>query len=285
MPPYAFWAHTEPRPLRAGKQSEGRGQNTNAIQQGTENMDIFGRYCGWRQLWLVCLGLFVWLAVQAILTILPSRAEVAGAYLRKALEIEKRFDFSLWNMSSPQLASRYAGLSGDEAVARIRDKLHRAYSDSLTRAGLFALNERNMESFTVPRAGGDLLRVNYRPQLTPEALASMKSELEQLTQRYESRLAALPAQKRKAVAFGVLLVSVPMALVYLLSALLARPGALPRAAANAASGEEAPAAHRIPAEPTPRPAPADGPRAVLQGRRTEILFSRLTREYLPLRNT
>ena len=220
-------------------------------------MEMFGRYCGWRRLWLVCLGLCVWIVVQAILTILPSRADVADAYVRRAIAIEKRFDFSLRNMDSSRLASRYAGFPGDDAVTIIRDKLHRAYLDSLTRARPVALHTRNMESIPEPKGSGALLWLDDQRQLTPEVMAKLNSELDQLTQHYQDRLAALPAQTRKAVAFGVLLVCVPMALLYLFGALLAPVVGPPRADVNPTPTELPPVVCGIVADAIPKPAPAD----------------------------
>jgi len=218
-------------------------------------MGNFGGYCGWRQLWLVCLALCVWLVVQVVLTILPSRAEVAGDYLRRAIEIEKRFDFSLRNLGWSQLASRYTGVSSDEAVALIRDKLHRAYSDSLTQAGSVALHRRNTGSSSLTRASSPLLWLDEQPRLTPEAMANLNSELDQLTQYYQYRLEALPAQKRNAIAYGVALVCLPMSLLYLLGALRARVAEQPRAAATAAPTEPAPAACSVENDAAPKLAP------------------------------
>ena len=223
-------------------------------------MGNLGKYCGWRQLWLVCLGLCVWLVVQVIMTIHPSRAEVAGDYLRRAIEIEKRFDFSLRKMDGSQLASRYTGVSSDEAVMLIRDKLHRAYSDSLAQAGSVALHRRNTGSSPLTKASGPLLWLDEQPRLTPEAMANLNSELGQLTQYYQYRLEALPAQKRKAIASGVVLVCLPMSLLYLLGALRARVAEQPRAAATAAPTEPAPAACSVETDATPKstPEPVDG---------------------------
>ena len=222
-------------------------------------MGNLGKYCGWRQLWLVCLGLCVWLVVQVIMTIHPSRAEVAGDYLRRAIEIEKRFDFSLRKMDGSQLASRYTGVSSDEAVMLIRDKLHRAYSDSLAQAGSVALHRRNTGSSPLTKASGPLLWLDEQPRLTPEAMANLNSELDQLTQYYQYRLEALPAQKRKAIASGVVLVCLPMSLLYLSGVLWARVVEQPRAAMNTAPIEQAPAACSVEADAAPEPAlkPAD----------------------------
>jgi len=186
-------------------------------------MSHFGKYFGWRQVWLLSLVVCMWLVVQAVLTLLPSRAELAQSYLAQATEMEKRFDSSLRNKSPQQLIARYAGVAPEEAVTRIRDRLRRAYGESLTRAGLLALNDRNRDASR--RAVADPLLLDDRPELTPEAFANMQSELEQLAQRYESRAASLPAQQRKALAFGVLVTGVPLALLYLLGELLARAGA------------------------------------------------------------
>lgn len=223
-------------------------------------MGNYGKYCGWRQLWLVCLGLCVWLVVQVILTIHPSRAEVAGDYLRRAIEIEKRFDFSLRNLGGSQLASRYAGITSDEAVVLIRDKLHRAYSDALTQAGVVALHKRNTASFALPKASSPLLWLDEQPRLTPEAVANLNSELDQLTQYYRYRLEALPAQKRKAIAYGVALVCLPMSLLYLLGVLRARVVEQPRAAVSPAPTEPAPAACSVETDAAPElaPEPVDG---------------------------
>jgi hypothetical protein len=223
-------------------------------------MGSFGGYCGWRQLWLVCLGLCVWLVVQVINTILPSQADVAETYLRRAIEIEKRFDFSLRNVDGSQLASRYTGVSSDEAVMLIRAKLHRAYSGALTQAGVVALHKRNAASFALPKASGPLLWLDERPRLTPEAMANLDSELDQLTQYYQYRREVLPAQKRKAVAYGVVLVCLPMSLLYLLGALRARVAEEPRAAATAGPTEPAPAACSLETDAAPELAtePVDG---------------------------
>jgi hypothetical protein len=231
------------------------------MQSGSErqSMGSFGGYFGWRQLWLVCLGLCVWLVVQVVSTILPSRDEVAQAYLRRAIEIEKRFDFSLRNLGWSQLASRYAGVTGDEAVALIREKLHHAYSDSLTRSGLVALPKRNRGSVALTKVSGALLWLDGQPRLTPEAMANLNSELDQLTQYYQYRLGALPAQKRKAIAYGVVLVCLPMSLLYLSGVLRARVVEPPRAAMNTAPIEQVPAACSVESDAAPEPAlePAD----------------------------
>ncbi len=160
-------------------------------------MSHFGKYFGWRQVWLLSLMVCMGLVVHAVLTLFPSRAELAQSYLAQATEVEKRFDFSLRNKSPQQLIARYAGIAPEEAVTRIRDRLRRAYGESLTRAGLLALNDRNREASR--RAVADPLLLNDRPELTPEALANMHSELEQLARRYESRAMSLPAQRRKAL--------------------------------------------------------------------------------------
>ncbi len=124
----------------------------------------------------------------------------------------------------------------------IRDKLHRAYSDSLAQAGSVALHRRNTGSSPLTKASGALLWLDEQPRLTPEAMANLNSELDQLTQYYQDRLGALPAQKRKAIAYGVVLVCLPMSLLYVLGALRARVAEQPRAAATPAPTEPAPAA-------------------------------------------
>lgn len=218
-------------------------------------MGNFGGYCGWRQLWLVCLGLCVWLVVQVVMTILPSRADVAETFLRRAIEIERRFDFSLRNMDASQLASRYTGAGSDEAVMLIRDKLHRAYSDSLAQAASVARHRRNAGSSALIKTSGALLWLDQQPRLTPEAVANLNAELDQLTRYYEKRLDALPAQKRKAIAYGVALVCLPMSLLYLMGVLRARVAEQARAAVNPARTEQAPAACSVENDAAPNLAP------------------------------
>lgn len=158
--------------------------------------------------------------------------------------------------SAQQLVARGAGIAPEEAVTRIRERLRRAYGESLTRAAMPALNDRNRPASR--RALTDPLLLDDRPELTPEAFAKIDSEFEQLAQRYEPRAASVPAQRRKALAFGVLVTGAPLALLYLLGELLARTRATARAdtEAVAAPAGRAPDARRISSAP-PRPQERD----------------------------